>query len=86
MVFECANYTFRWIGMVIVGIGELILEIFCGDGRTDAVGDFIVEFVKDRIDSRILQFGVTSIVALDEVFCLSTFDWVNEDCIGVMIV
>ena len=42
--------------------------------------------MKDRIDPGGLQLGVTSIVAFDEVVCLSTLDWVNKDRIGVMIV
>ena len=59
--------------MVIMCISKLILEIFGGDGHMHAVGDLVVKFVKDRIDSSCLQFGVVqSIVTLDEVFCLST--------------
>ena len=72
--------------MVIVGISELIVEILGSDGRTHAVGDIVVKFVKHGIDTSKLQFGVASIVALDEVFCLSTLNGVEKDGIGVMIV
>ena len=74
MVFECANRTFRGICMVIVGISKLILEILGGDGRTHAVEVLVVKFVKEGIDTSSLQFGVASIVALDEVFSLLTLD------------
>ena len=86
MVFECANRMLHWICMVIIGISELILEILGGDGCTHAVGDLIVNFAKDGIDTSGLQFRVASIVVFDEVFCLSTLGWVDEDCIGIMIV
>ena len=72
--------------MVIVGISELILEILGGDGRTHAVGDLVVEFVNDWIDLSGLKFCVASIVDLHKMFCLSTLDGVDEDCIGVLIV
>ena len=84
--FESADCTLRWIRMVIVGISKLILEIIGGDVPTHAVGDLIVEFVNDRIDTSGLKFCVASIVALDKVFYLSTLDGVDKDGIGVMIV
>ena len=71
---------------MIVGISVLILEILGSDGHTYAVGDLVVEFVKDWIDPNSLQLGIASIVPFDEVFGLPTLDWVDEDCIGVMIV
>ena len=86
MVLEHANHALSWICVVIVGISELILEIFGSDGRTHGIRDLVVEFVNDYIDSCSLQFGVASIVPFDEVVCLPTLDWVNEDCVGVMIV
>ena len=49
--FERANHMLSWIGMVIMRISKLILEIFGGDGRTRGVRNFVVEFVKDWIDS-----------------------------------
>ena len=47
--------------MVIMGISELILDILGSDGHAHAVGDLVVKFVKDRIDTSGLQFGVASI-------------------------
>ena len=69
-----------------VGISELILESLGRDGRTHAVGDLVVKFVKHGIDTSGLQFGVASILALDEVFCLSNLDGMDKDGIGVMII
>ena len=86
VIFECANRTLRPICMVIVGIIELILEILGGGGCTHVVGDLVVEFVKHRIDTSGLQFGVASIIALGEMFCLSILDGIDKDGIGVMII
>ena len=72
--------------MVIVGINKLILEVLGTDGHTHGVRDLVVEFVKDWIDSRSLQFGVASIAPFDEVVCLPTLDWMDMDCVGIMIV
>ena len=72
--------------MVIMGVSKLILEIFGGDGRTHGVRDFVVEFVKSWIDSCSLQLGVASIVPLNEVVGMSTLDWMDKDCIGIMVV
>ena len=85
MVLESANRTVCWICVVIVSICKLMLEILGGDGRTYGVRDLVVEFVKDWIDSRGLQFCIARIVPFDEVFCLPTFDWVDKDCFGIMI-
>ena len=72
--------------MVIVGISELMLEILCGEGRTHGVRDLVVKFVKDWVDSCSLQFGVASIVPFNEVVRLPTFDWMDKDCVGIVIV
>ena len=72
--------------MVIMGIGELILEILGGDGRAHGVEDLIGGFVKDWVDPCSLQFCIASIVPLNEVFCLPVLDWMNKDCVRVMIV
>ena len=86
MVFERANPTLSWVCMVIVGISELIFEVIGGDGRTHGVGDLVVEFVQGWIDSCSLQFGVASIVPINEVVYLPTPDWMDKDCVGIMIV
>ena len=44
------------------------------------------QVVKDWIDSCSLQFGVASIVPFDEGVCLPTLDWMDKDCVGIMIV
>ena len=72
--------------MVSMRISELKLEIFGGDGRMHAVGDRIVKFVKHGIDTNCLQFGIASIIPLDEVFCLSALDGMDKDGIEIMIV
>ena len=86
MVLERANRTLSWVCTVIVGIGELILEVLGGDGHVYGVGDLVVEFVKDWDDPYSLQFGIASIVPLNEVFCLPALNWMDKDCIGVMII
>ena len=72
--------------MVIMGISELIFGSLGSDGCMHGVRDLVVEYVKDWIDSRGMQFGVASIVSFNEVFCLPTLDRVDKDCIGIMIV
>ena len=72
--------------MVIIGVSELIHEVLGGDGRTHGIRDLVVKFVKDWIDSRSLQFGIASILLLDEVVCLPTLDWMGKGCVGIMIV
>ena len=72
--------------MVSVGISELILEVFGGDGRTHGVRDLVVNFVKDWINSHSLQFGIASIVPFNEMVCLPTLDWMDKDCARIMIV
>ena len=62
----------------------MILEILSGDGRMRAVRDLVVKFVKHRIDTNGLKFCVASIVALDQVFCLSTLDGMDKDYIGII--
>ena len=86
VVLERANHTLSWVCMAIVGIVEWILEVLGGDGCTHGVGDLVVKFVKDWIDSRSLQFGVSSIVPLSEVVCLPTLDCMDKDCVGIIIV
>ena len=76
VVLELANRTLRWVCRVIVCIGELILEGLGGDGRAHGVGDLIVEFVKDWIDSCSLQFHIASIVPLNWwSTCLLLIGW-----------
>ena len=43
MVLERANRTLSWICMVIVGIGELVLEVLDSDGPMHGVRDLVVE-------------------------------------------
>ena len=51
MVLEHVNGALSWICMVIMSIGELILELLDGDGCVHGVGDLVVKFVEDWIDS-----------------------------------
>ena len=74
VALECANRTLSLVCMVITGINDLILEVLGGDGPTHGVGDLVVKLVHDWIDSCSLQFGVVSIVPLNEVVCLPTLD------------
>ena len=72
--------------MVVVGCSELKLEILGSDGHTHALGDIVVEFVNHGIDTSGLQFGIASIVALYQVFGLSTLDGAYKDFIGIMVI
>ena len=72
--------------MVIVSIGKLILEVLGSDGGMHGVGDLIVEFVQDWVDSCGLQFCIASVVPLNDVIGLPTHDWMDKDGVGVMIV
>ena len=72
--------------MVIVSISELILELLGSDGHAHGIGDLVVKFVKDGIDSRSLQFCIASVVSLNEVVGLPDLDRIYKDCVGVMIV
>ena len=71
--------------MVIVGTGKLILEVLVGDGRAHGVGDLVVEFVQDWVDSGSLQFCIAYIVPLNEVVSLPALDGMDKDCVGIMI-
>ena len=54
MVLKRTNCMLSGVCMAIVGVSELILEILGDDGRAHGVGDLVVKFAKDRIDSRAL--------------------------------
>ena len=70
--------------MVIAGVSELILEILGSDGDTHGVGDLVVEYVKDWVYSCSLQFGLASIVPINEMVCLPSLDWMDKDCVGIV--
>ena len=86
VVLECPNGTPGRISVVITNIGELILEVLGSNGCTHTVRNLVVEFVENMSYVSCFEFGEASIVTLDKVLCLSSFDGVDKDSVGIMVI
>ena len=86
MAFERPDCVFSKVVTMIVGICDLIVELFGFDGCNEFLGNFVVNSLESWNDSCLFKLVVAEVLASNEVVGLSAFDWRCKDCIAVIIV
>ena len=86
MAFERPDCAFSKVVTMIVGICELIVELFGFNGCNEFFGNFVIKSLESWNDSCTFELVVAKVVASDEVVSLSAFDGRCKNCIAVIIV
>ena len=71
---------------VIVGVTELVLDVFLCDGLAEEFRNFIVKALEDRHDANGLEVFVAFIIAFNKVMGVAALDRSSKDGVGVAVV
>ena len=86
MAFERPDCSLSKVVTMIVGICEMIVELFGFDGCNEFFINFVIESLESWNDSCLFKLVVAKVIASNEVVGLSAFDGCSKDCIAVIIV
>ena len=84
--FEGLDGPLCKVATVIVGVAELVLNVFLCDGAAEDVRNFIVKALEDRRDASVLEAFVAFVITFDKVMGVVAADRFSKDGVGVVIV